>query len=455
MSKKKKFVELTIDDNIYSNKSIGYVEDMKIVAKGGIKGQKVEAQLGRKRSSHREGKIIKVLEKSPLETELGCPHKEECGGCSYQSLTYEKELELKTDMYLNLFEKEKIDGEKFMGIEPAPSMAEYRNKMEYTFGDEYRDGPLALGMNKKGKFFEVVEVNKCNIVDGDFTLLLERILSYSQDKDYKKYHRRSHQGFLRHLVLRKALTTGEILINLVTTSQDSLAEDFIEYVLASPGLQGEIVGIIQTENDGVADVVQADRVNMLYGRDYLRERILDLDFEISPFSFFQTNTFGAEKLYSIVRDFVGEGQNDIVFDLYSGTGTIAQILSPVCNKVVGIEIVEEAVDKARENARLNKLENVEFIAGDVLKEIDGLDYSPNLIIIDPPREGINPKAIDKILDFEPDTFVYVSCNPVSLCRDLKVFEARGYEIIKIKGMDMFPRTPHIETIVRLEYRGNN
>ena len=449
MGRGKKLVEFKIQDNIYSNKSIGYVDDKKIISKGGIKGQTVEVKLGRKRPEHRDGKIIEVLEKSYLETEEGCPHKEECGGCSYQSLTYENELKLKEEMYFNLFEKEGIDKDKFLGIEPAPSVSEYRNKMEYTFGDEYKDGPLGLGMNKKGKFFEVVEVNKCNIVDRDFTLILERVLEYCQERDYKKYHRKSHEGFVRHLVVRKALTTEEILINLVTTTQRDLDDDFVDYILSTEGLKGEVVGIIHTENDGVADVVKPDRVNKLYGRDYLRERILDLDFEISPFSFFQTNTFGAEKLYSIVRDFVGEGQNDVVFDLYSGTGTIAQILSPVCNKVVGIEIVEEAVEKARENSRLNNLDNVEFIAGDVLKKIDSLDYSPNLIIIDPPREGINPKAIEKILDFGSETFVYVSCNPVTLCKDLKVFVERGYEIVKMKGMDMFPRTPHIETVTLL------
>lgn len=450
MSRKRKNIEIKLESNIYSNKAIGYDGDKKIVTKGGIKGQTVEVKLGRRRKNHMDGKIVEVIEKSPLETEIGCVHKEECGGCSYQSLTYENELKLKEEMYVNLFEKEAIDSSKFIGIEKAVSIDSYRNKMEYTFGDEYIDGPLSLGMNKKGHFFEVVEVNQCRIVDSDFTILLDRVLKFCQEKNYIKYHRRSHKGFLRHLVIRKALTTGEIMLNLVTTSQDSLSEEFKDYILTTDGLKGEIVGILHTENDGLADVVQADKLNKLYGRDFIRENILGLDFEISPFSFFQTNTFGAEKLYSIVREFVGEEENDIVFDLYSGTGTIAQILSPICNKVVGIEIVKEAVEKARENAKLNKLDNVEFIAGDVLKEVDKLEYNPNLIVIDPPREGIHPKAIEKIIDFNPETFVYVSCNPVTLCRDLKVFEERGYRIIKIKGMDMFPRTPHVEAIVELE-----
>lgn len=448
--RKKKNIEIKLEDNIYSNKAIGYYNDKKIITKGGIKGQTVEVSLGRNRKDHKEGKIKNIIEKSELETEIGCIHKEECGGCSYQSLTYENEIKLKTEMYMNLFEKENIDGSKFIGIETAPSVDNYRNKMEYTFGDEYVDGPLSLGMNKKGHFFEVVEVNNCKIVDRDFTLLLERVLKFSQENNYIKYHRRNHLGFLRHLVIRKALSTGEILLNLVTTTQDKLSEEFVEYILNTDGIKGNIVGILHTENDGVADAVIADKLNILYGRDFIKENILGLNFEISPFSFFQTNTFGAEKLYSIVREFVGEDKNDIVFDLYSGTGTIAQILSPICNKVFGIEIVEEAVVKARENAKLNNLNNVEFIAGDVFKEVDKLNYSPNLIIIDPPRDGIHPKAIDKIIDFNPERFVYVSCNPVTLCRDLKVFEERGYNIVKIKGMDMFPRTPHTETVCLIE-----
>ena len=346
MAKKKKIVNLKIEDNIYSNKSVGHIEDKKIVLKGGIRGQLVEAQLGRKRSGHREGKILRVIENSPLETQQGCIHREDCGGCSYQALTYQDELDLKKEMYLNLFEREGIDSSKFLGIEEAPSIDSYRNKMEYTFGDEYKDGPLSLGMNKKGKFFESVEVDQCKIVDEDFTRLLSKVLKYAQDRDYKKYNRRSHQGFLRHLVVRKALSSGEILLNLVTTTEEKLDDGFVDYIL-SLDLKGSIVGIIHTENDSLADAVVPEKVNLLYGSDYLKETILGLNFEISPFSFFQTNTFGAEKLYSIVRDFVGEEKNDIVFDLYSGTGTIAQILSPNCRKVVGIEIVEEAVVKAR------------------------------------------------------------------------------------------------------------
>jgi 23S rRNA (uracil-5-)-methyltransferase RumA len=409
------------------------------------------ARVSRKRKGYMEAKIVEVVEKSPLETETTCPHFGICGGCSYQGILYENELKLKEKQIRDLFEKEGLDI-NLLGIEESPIVNGYRNKMEYTFGDEEKDGQLALGLHKKGRFYEVVNVDKCNIIDNDFTIIRKNIVRYFQNLNFSYYNKRSHEGFLRHLVIRKALSTGEILINLVTTSQEDLnREDFISVVkICSESLQGRVTGIIHTVNDGLGDVVKADKMEILYGRDYIVEEILGLKFKISPFSFFQTNTFGAERLYTLVREFAGDIDDKVVFDLYSGTGTIAQIMAPVAKKVIGIEIVEEAVDMARENAKLNNLGNVEFIAGDVLKAVDELQGEPDLIVIDPPRDGIHPKAINKIIDFDPKTFVYVSCNPVTLVRDLKIFQERGYKIKKAKLMDQFPRTPHVEVIVKLE-----
>ena len=444
----KKYIEMKIDGNIFSNKSFGTWDDRTVTVKGGIEGQTVGVKL-KKKKSNPKGSIEEVIERSPLETEEGCPHKNKCGGCRYQSLSYENELLLKEGMYRNLFEREGLSYLMFEEVKPAPNIEAYRNKMEYTFGDEYRDGPLALGMNKKKSFYEVVDVRQCNIVHRDFTKILEEVLTYFNRLGKEKFNRIRHVGFLRHLVIRRSEKYGEILINLVTTTNDSFDYDRFVDMIRSIDLVGEVVGILHTENDSMGDVVQADRINSLYGRNYIRENLLGLEFKISPFSFFQTNSLGAEKLYTIAREYIGE-DNDIVFDLYSGTGTIAQIIAPVCKKVVGIEIVEEAVDMARENAKLNKLDNVEFLAGDVLEAVDDLNYRPNLIVVDPPREGINPKAIGKIIDFDPEVFVYISCNPVTLVRDLEVFKDRGYKVVKMTGMDMFPRTPHCETLVRLE-----
>ena len=225
--------------------------------------------------------------------------------------------------------------------------------------------------------------------------------------------------------------------------------------LLSLPLQGKITGILHTKNDSVADVIQSDETVILYGQDYFYEKLLGLQFKISQFSFFQTNTFGAEVLYETVRNFLGdisdEGKRDkIVFDLYSGTGTIAQLLAPVAKKVIGVEIVEEAVEAARQNAALNGLENCVFIAGDVLKVIDEIEEKPDVIVLDPPRDGIHPKALKKIIDYQVDRIVYISCKPTSLARDLEILIDGGYRMERAVAVDQFPGTVHVETIVLIQ-----
>ena len=454
MSRKYKMIEMTIEKLEFPNKGKGIYEDKTIKVKGGIPGQKVRVKLTRNRKDHKEGKIMEVLENSPLEKEKGCDHTGICGGCIYQKLTYQDELNLKLEGVKNLFEREKLDV-GILDIEPSPILVGYRNKMEYSFGDEVKDGPLALGLHVKGNFYSIVNTDDCNIVNEDFTIIRERVRSYFQSLGLTFYHKRSHEGLLRHLVVRRASTTGEILVNLVTSSQVIFnKEEFKNTLLEIDNLNGKITGIIHTINDGLGDVVKADNTEIIYGTDIISEEILGLKFNISPFSFFQTNTMGAEKLYSIAREFAGEKKDRVIFDLYSGTGTIAQMMAGVSKKVIGIEIVEEAVEMARENAKLNKLDNVEFIAADVFDGVESIKDKPDLIIIDPPRDGIYPKAIDKIINFNPETFVYISCNPVTLVRDLKIFKERGYNIEKAKLMDMFPRTPHVETCVLLSHKNS-
>ena len=215
-------------------------------------------------------------------------------------------------------------------------------------------------------------------------------------------------------------------------------------------LEGEYAGILHMTNDSLSDVVRSDKTAVLYGRDYIYEELLGLTFKISPFSFFQTNSAGAEVLYQIVREYIGEIKGKVVFDLYSGTGTIAQVLAPVAKKVVGIEIVEEAVEAARENAKRNGLDHCIFLAGDVLKLLDEVEETPDAIVLDPPREGVHPKAIAKILEYGVERIVYISCKPTSLARDLEVFLQYGYQPVRAQCVDMFPWTRGIETVVRLD-----
>ena len=249
--------------------------------------------------------------------------------------------------------------------------------------------------------------------------------------------------------MRKAVKTGQILVDIVTTTQLNFDMSEITEKLRNLQLDGTFVGLLHTYNDSIADVVKNERTEILFGQDYIQEELLGLTFNISAFSFFQTNSLGAEVLYSKAREYVGTTKDKIVFDLYSGTGTIAQILAPVAKKVIGVEIVAEAVDAARENARLNGLSNCEFIAEDVLKALDNINERPDLIVLDPPRDGIHPKALKKIIDYGVDHMVYISCKPTSLARDLEMLQACGYEVERGCCVDMFPGTVHVETVCLL------
>ena len=390
-----------------------------------------------------------------------------CGGCTYQPVPYDKQLEIKLEQVRKLIADavgtEEEAGYEFLGIKESPKITEYRNKMEFSFGDEYKDGPLALGMHKRGSFYDLVTVSDCRIVDSDFRKILMTTLAFFEEKKIPYFHRRTHEGYLRHLLVRKAVKTEEILIDIVTTSQrellggieeDELYKEY-SYRIISSGLQGRVRGILHTKNDSVADVVKNEWTEVHYGEEFFYEELLGLRFKISPFSFFQTNSLGAEVLYQTARDFILNGDENslnekTVYDLYSGTGTIAQMMAPVCKEVVGVEIVEEAVEAAKENAQLNGLGNCKFLAGDVLKVLDDIEEKPDYIILDPPRDGIHPKALEKIIAYGVENMVYISCKPTSLARDLQVFVERGYKVKKVCCVDMFPNTVHVEVVTCLQ-----
>jgi len=448
---KTEVIELKIEGIVFPGKSWGMAGEKKIVIKNGLLGQHVLVRMKKNRKKY-EGQILEVLEKAPNEIEALCNIFSKCGGCTYQNLPYVEQLKLKENYVLTLLEEAGIGDFEYEGITPSPEVFGYRNKMEFSFGDNEKNGPLMLGLHEQGSFYNIVKTDDCRITDNDFNLIQKAVSKYFSESGLTYFHKRSHIGFLRHLVVRKGKYTGDILLNLATTTQGELDESGFVKILMDLPLEGQIRGILYTKNDGVADVVKAETSTILYGEDRIEDKILGLTFEISSFSFFQTNTLGAEKLYSVIRDFVGQGQNEVIYDLYCGTGTIAQVLAPVAKKVVGIELVPEAVMAAKANAEKNGLLNCSFIAGDVMVEVENLSYKADVIILDPPRNGIHPKAIFKILDFKPKLFVYVSCKASSLARDLPYFVAAGYVVKKIQCVDMFPHTGHVETVVLMERR---
>ncbi|MFZ7120072.1 MAG: 23S rRNA (uracil(1939)-C(5))-methyltransferase RlmD [Eubacteriaceae bacterium] len=446
--KKNQELELIIDDIQFPNKGISYFDNKKITVKNSLPGQKLKVKIKKKRKNKIEAIILETIKKSPNEIIAPCCAFGSCGGCTYQNLSYNDQLKLKEKFVSNILQ-ELNTNHIFEGIESSKAKFEYRNKMEFSFGDAYKDGPLTLGLHKRGSMYDIVDTSECLLVDNDYREILKSVLNYVTENEYSYYHKKNHQGLLRHLVVRKGIKTGEIIINFVTSSQSKIDQQLLLDTLMNLSLKGRIKGIIHTINDSLADIVQEDKCEILYGQKYIYDILFDLKFKITPYSFFQTNTEGAMQLYSIIKDFIGKDNHDLIYDLYCGTGTIAQIIAKNCKKVIGIELVEEAVIAAKENAKLNNLDNCEFIAGDVLELIDSLKETPDVIILDPPRDGIHPKAIHKIINFQPKKFIYVSCKPTSLARDLPFFIDAGYEIKRIKCMDMFPQTPHVETVVKL------
>jgi 23S rRNA (uracil-5-)-methyltransferase RumA len=447
--KRNDIITVEIKDMEFGGFGIVYFEGKKVKIKGALLGQIIKAKVKKVKKDMVEGEIVEVIENSPLEKQSFCPHFGDCGGCIYQNVDYSDQLKIKEDIVKKLLEKEGIRDYEFLGIVKSPKEHGYRNKMEYTFGKD-KEGNEVLGLHRKGRFYEVVMTDKCNIVDDDFLKALNLTFDYAIKKGLPFYDKKTHKGFLRHLVVRKASKAGEILLNIVTTTE--LEHDFKELIeiYKNVDFESRLVGVLHTQNDSWSDAVVCEKLNVLYGKDYLIEELLGLKFKISAFSFFQTNSYGAEKLYETVREFAGDVSDKIVFDLYSGTGTIGIIMAPMAKKVIGIELVEEAVMSARENAKLNGLENCTFIAGDVSQKLKEINEKPDVVIVDPPRSGINPKALEDIVKFNAEKIVYVSCNPESLTRDLKIFSEKGYKVEKVKCVDMFPHTYHVETVVLIE-----
>lgn len=447
-------------------------KDIWVTVKGVLKGQKISFRLTKlhKGSKRAEGCLIEVLEPAPQEIKAPCSLFGSCGGCAYQSLPYEEQLALKEEQIKRLMDAVITGPYEFMPIRRSPQSKRYRNKMEFSFGNGQKNGPLALGLHKKGSFYDILTTDQCRIVHEDYNRILQEVLALARETGLAHFHKITHKGYFRHLVIRRGQKTGEILINLVTSSDTETCaadyagqaepgtfceEEFFQTLcgrlLALP-LEGKIVGILHSRNNSPADIVTSEKTTVLYGTDHFYEELLRLRFRITPFSFFQTNSLGAEVLYGTAREFIGEADGKVVFDLYSGTGTIAQMMASVARKVIGVEIVEEAVEAARENAKENGLANCEFIAGDVLKVLDTIEERPDLIILDPPRDGIHPKALERIIAYGVEHLVYISCKPTSLQRDLVTLQESGYAVRKVCPVDEFPMTGHTECVVGMQKR---
>ncbi len=388
-----------------------------------------------------------------------CKDWEYCGGCSYQGVPYAEQLANKFGEVKGMLEQKQVSCGQILPIEPAPSVYGYRNKMEYTFGDMEKGGPMTLGMHRRKHFMSIVTVDECQLVHPDFNLLLRATLGFAAEHGYSKYHKKTHRGLMRNLVLRRGVHTGQLLVNIVTSSEGEGTPDgfdekaYVEMILGLP-LEHEVAGILRTINDRLADAVYCDELRVLHGRDYYDEEICGLKFQVSAFSFFQTNVEAVENLYMYAVGLLDDVRGRKVFDLFCGTGTISQVLARSASEVIGVELVEEAVEMARQTAAVNGLDNCRFIAGDVFEVLSSIPDRPDVIVVDPPRAGISVDALDRIISYGVPQIVYVSCNPKSLAQNLYQLQLNGYRVESLKPFDNFPWTKHVETVVLLSRKAD-
>ena len=452
--KKGQELNLIINRVKYPNVGIGSFEDQDIRVKNVLKGQEILCRVSKKRSGRVEARALEVIQRAPNEQPSFCEHFNVCGGCMLQTLSYADQLKAKMESVRTLFDEACLPL-TFNEMIHSPEHFEYRNKMEFSFGDAFKDGPLTLGMHKKGHHHDVVNVPFCHLADADFRTVQTGVLAYATDNGLLKYNKRSNIGFLRHLVVRKSKATGEVMVALSATTQAADADGnafdqhaFAQFMRTLP-LEGTLASLLYVKNDGLGDVVSGEIV-CLHGQTHITEKILGLSFKITLYSFFQTNSLGAEKLYQTAMDLIPNLDDKVCFDLFSGTGTIGQIMARAARKVIGVEIVEDAVHAARENAKLNGLDNCTFLCGDVFKVLETVTEKPEVIVVDPPRSGMGEKTTAHIASYDIPEIVYISCNPSTLLEDLVVFGKYGYTASNVTLVDMFPWTGGVESIVLLQ-----
>lgn len=433
--KKGQIVELKIEKLAFGGRGLGQLEDgLKVFVDGVVPGDLVEASFTKIKKNYAEADLVRILKESDLRIEPRCKHFERCGGCKFQMLSYKDQLQFKEEQVREALEH--IGGFKNPPVEPIIGCEEqffYRNKMEFSFGDESReDTVVRLGLHPPGRMFDVFDVEECFLGASQATEILERVRGFSRKHGYDK-------DFLNSLFLREGKNTGDMMVNLMTTSEDfPEVEEFAEMFQDMTSVYWSII----KRKRGMSTQIKE---HLLSGKPCIRDRIGDLEFKISPQAFFQPNTVQAEVLYEKVLELAGLTGEEVVFDLYCGTGTIGLYCARQASRVYGLEINESAVANARQNALLNGIENAEFLCGDVERNILKIPAASDVVIVDPPRSGLTEKVLQKIIEFKPKRIVYVSCNPATLARDVK-----GLNVETIQPIDLFPQTAHVELVVLLE-----
>ncbi len=461
--RKGKEIELVIEKFADRGKSLTRVDGYVVFVPGAVPGDRVIARIVRKKKKFAEARLVKLLEPSVLRMDPKCTYFGSCGGCKWQHVNYEAQLDAKRQSVAEALKfqggYENLEINPIIGADPV---FRYRNKMEFSFSSsrwltseeiasgEQFDTSFALGMHAPGRFNRVIDLHSCYLPAEISVDLVNGFRSFAMSKGWDCWDIKRHVGYLRHLVIRTGTRTGEVMVNVVTNGFEE--DRFQEMTAFIRENFPSVTTFLNTIHTGLAQVAIGETHHVGFGEGLIRDEIGGFTFEIGPGAFFQTNTTQAERLYEVARDFAAPGPDDLVYDLYCGAGTISIFMAPHVKHVVGVEIVPEAIENAHANARANDISNCTFVAGDMRKlftpEFVQIHGKPDVLIVDPPRAGMHPKVVEQIAQLRPERFVYVSCNPQTQARDLKLM-GESYEIEAIQPVDLFPHTYHIENVIKL------
>ena len=467
-------IELTLEKFADRGKSLARMDGYVVFVAGAVPGDRVRAKVFKRKKSFAEARLLEVLEPSDLRTEPRCEYFAACGGCKWQHVQYDAQLAMKQQAVAEALEHTGGLDLDALGVEVRPTLGAedtsgiyfYRNKMEFSFAaqrwltdweiasGETLDKTFALGLHVPGRFDKVLDLKACYLQSEWSARLVNGVRAFAKEHGWEPWHARNHTGFLRHLVLRTPAHTDERMVVLVTNGyDDERMAAFSDWLRAE---FPEVTTLINTVNTGVAQTAYGEAMHTLFGSGVVHDRMGDYTFEIAPNAFFQTNTKQAERLYDVAVEFADFKPDDLVYDLYCGAGTIALTVSSQVKRVVGVELIEEAVANARANANVNGVDNCTFVSGDMLALFtpDFVEEHgrPDVLIIDPPRAGMHPKVVEQVAALRPERIVYVSCNPQTQAMDLKrLMETteNGYRIEAIQPVDLFPHTHHVENVIKL------
>ena len=457
-------IVLQIEDVAYGGLGVARVDGVVVFVENGLPGQTVRARILKKKSDYLTARVLDVLKSADYEIPTKCSHFGVCGGCKWQNVAYEKQLAFKQKIVQDSLQR--IGGFYDISVQPtlpSPDVFFYRNKMEFSFSDrrwllanqeqEEKPKDFALGLHVPRRYDKIVDIDACYLQSEESNALLNLVKEFALKSGLSPWSTASHTGFWRHLVIREGKHTGQRMVNVVTSEKDEAMMTKLAEAVRTSGVP--VSSFVNNMNRSKGSTAFGEEEWTVLGEPVIREKLGDYAFEISANSFFQTNTRQSERLYDTVIDLAAFTGNEIVYDLYSGTGTISIYISKLVRQVLGIEVIEAAVLDARRNKALNQVENVEFVLGDVKDEMKRVEElvdvvgRPDVLIIDPPRAGLHPKSVQSILKLAPKKIVYVSCNPTTLARDLA--EWKGcYQLQSVQPVDMFPHTYHIETVALLE-----